>query len=115
MKMPNESCRDMPSPEQSIERSRFGFEASAMRFHALLLAILCLQLTVASPSTDTATLSPSPIIAVQQGQLQGFVDAQGVANYLGIPYAKPPLGALRFAPPEPGQPWEGVRNASQVN
>ncbi|KAL1418013.1 hypothetical protein MTO96_005999 [Rhipicephalus appendiculatus] len=32
--------------------------------------------------------------------------------YRGIPYAQPPLGALRFRPPEPLQGWEGVLNAT---
>ncbi|XP_073913029.1 pyrethroid hydrolase Ces2e-like [Castor canadensis] len=32
----------------------------------------------------------------------------GVHTFLGIPFAKPPLGLLRFAPPEPAAPWSGV-------
>ncbi|XP_078597935.1 cocaine esterase-like [Branchiostoma floridae x Branchiostoma japonicum] len=35
-----------------------------------------------------------------------------VEEYLGIPYAAPPTGPLRFRPPQPAQPWDGVRNAS---
>jgi len=34
---------------------------------------------------------------------------QGYTIFKGIPFAAPPVGALRFAPPQPPAPWEGVR------
>ncbi|XP_049999678.1 carboxylesterase 1C-like isoform X3 [Alexandromys fortis] len=42
--------------------------------------------------------------------LEGF--AQPVAVFLGVPFAKPPLGSLRFAPPQPAEPWSFVKNAT---
>ena len=38
--------------------------------------------------------------------------AGGVRAYKGIPYAAPPLGPLRWRPPQPVSPWDGVRSAS---
>ena len=35
-----------------------------------------------------------------------------VDAFWGIPFAKPPTGDLRFAPPQPSEPWSGVRNAN---
>lgn len=47
-----------------------------------------------------------------QGLLSGMVESQSCA-YLGIPYAKPPKDALRFAPPEAAAGWSGVRDATK--
>jgi para-nitrobenzyl esterase len=46
----------------------------------------------------------------------GMVDGQiGTAarEFFGIPYAAPPVGALRWAPPRPAAPWKGLRDATQ--
>ncbi|KAK7806258.1 hypothetical protein U0070_023873, partial [Myodes glareolus] len=40
--------------------------------------------------------------------LEGFV--QPAAIFLGVPFAKPPLGSLRFAPSQPAEPWIFVKN-----
>eukprot|EP01062_Namystynia_karyoxenos_P078992 TRINITY_DN8239_c0_g1_i1.p1 TRINITY_DN8239_c0_g1~~TRINITY_DN8239_c0_g1_i1.p1 ORF type:complete len:548 (+),score=139.42 TRINITY_DN8239_c0_g1_i1:74-1717(+) len=48
-----------------------------------------------------------------QGLLQGNLLANGVAEYLNIPYAEPPVGPRRFRLAEPAGAWEGVRDATQ--
>ena len=50
------------------------------------------------------------IRTVAQGQLTGVcTEDEAVEVYAGIPYAKPPVGALRWKEPQPPEAWEGVR------
>ena len=52
------------------------------------------------------------IVTTAQGQLEG-IERHGAWQFRGIPYAAPPVGELRFRPPEPPLPWEGVRSAAE--
>jgi len=61
----------------------------------------------------------SPIVTISEGQVQGATLQlnDGAVNetievFLGIPYAQPPVGALRLKKPEPPLPWSGVKNAT---
>jgi para-nitrobenzyl esterase len=58
---------------------------------------------MASPITETAVSTPA-------GRLIGSESETGLA-FLGIPYGLPPLGTLRFQPPEPALRWTGDRDA----
>ena len=52
-----------------------------------------------------------PTVETPLGRICG-VEADGVLRFLGIPYAAPPLGALRFAPPAPHPGWTEARDAT---
>ncbi|WP_406340792.1 carboxylesterase/lipase family protein [Streptomyces sp. NBC_00648] len=52
----------------------------------------------------------APEVRTAAGALRGSREA-GVAVFRGIPYAEPPVGALRFAAPRPVRGWDGVRTA----
>jgi para-nitrobenzyl esterase len=54
-----------------------------------------------------------PRVIVAGGTLEGSIDVSGSWSFLGIPYAKPPIGALRWARPQEPSPWSKVRDASQ--
>uniref|UniRef100_A0A182QA60 Carboxylic ester hydrolase n=1 Tax=Anopheles farauti TaxID=69004 RepID=A0A182QA60_9DIPT len=58
-----------------------------------------------------------PIINTAGGQVQGTTEPCGLFctyySFKGIPYAQPPLGALRFTDPVPHAGWSGVRDGSQ--
>jgi para-nitrobenzyl esterase len=60
-------------------------------------------------SASAASASPL-VVRTQSGWVRGA--ATGFARqFLGIPYAAPPTGARRLAPPRPPRTWSGVRNA----
>ncbi len=52
------------------------------------------------------------VVRTREGLLRGS-RKDGVGSWLGVPYAEPPVGALRFRAPKPVQPWTGLRDASR--
>ncbi|XP_063545596.1 juvenile hormone esterase-like isoform X2 [Cydia strobilella] len=61
-------------------------------------------------------MTEAPVVCVEHGELQGRVvespSGKAYYSFQGIPYAKPPLGTLRFQAPQPLEPWDGVRDAT---
>ncbi|KAL6085358.1 hypothetical protein STEG23_000019, partial [Scotinomys teguina] len=61
--------------------------------------------------------SSPPVVNTVHGKVLGkYVSLEGfsqpVTVFLGVPFARPPLGSLRFAPPQPAEPWSFVKNAT---
>lgn len=68
-----------------------------------------------APSTepDRAQALAPLTVSVESGQLQGVPGRDpSVAVFRGVPFAAPPIGELRWRPPEPPAPWTGVRSAA---
>jgi para-nitrobenzyl esterase len=76
---------------------------------ALLLLLALSACTDSPPSYEAAPESSREISA---GTLTGFADSGDTWTWLGIPYARPPVGALRWRAPLPAQPWEGELQAT---
>src|SRR5258706_9639896 len=54
----------------------------------------------------------APAVPTADGQVEGL-SKNGVSQFLGIPYAKPPVGALRWMPPQPVAKWANARKADK--
>ncbi|NWI13502.1 SASB hydrolase, partial [Crypturellus soui] len=65
----------------------------------------------------TGQNTEQPEVVTKYGRIRGNrvrVNAaeRSVDVFLGLPFAKPPVGPLRFSEPQAPEPWEGVRNAA---
>jgi para-nitrobenzyl esterase len=77
----------------------------------LLMAIACVG--VAEPLREGS----APIIKIDSGVLAGtrFGPNSNELAVLGIPFAAPPVGNLRWKPPQPVERWQGIRSASKFS
>jgi len=64
-----------------------------------------------APHPGSASRSESLVVRTDKGAVRGVRD-QGVDSFLGIRYAAPPVGNLRWRPPRPAAPWSGVAPAT---
>jgi para-nitrobenzyl esterase len=71
--------------------------------HGAILAIACAL-------TGSATAAEA--VKIDTGLVSG-VSADGVESFKGIPFAAPPIGALRWRAPQPARSWNGVRAADR--
>ena len=88
----------------------------ARRGLALLIAtgFASVLAACAGPASAPAAQSghPSLVVSTADGQVRGK-QAGSTDDYLGIPYAAPPVGSLRWQPPQPPARWHGIRAATK--
>jgi para-nitrobenzyl esterase len=76
-------------------------------------------LIAAAPAVSASTVGgraaasvSGPVAGTANGPVRGLANG-AVDEFLGIPYAAPPAGALRWQPPQPAASWSGVRDATR--
>ena len=87
-----------------------GVRSGGSRFGGALVAAALVVWCCAACGTPSGT---AVVVATPDGRVAGVARA-GVAMWLGIPYAAPPVGPLRWRPPAPVTPWSGTRQATRV-
>lgn len=81
-----------------------------MRARVVIRLLVSILLTSAFGSSAWANA-----VNIESGRVEGVASGvPGVRVFRGVPYARPPLGALRWRPPQPPAEWSGVRMADRV-
>jgi para-nitrobenzyl esterase len=83
------------------------------RIIAVAVAALVLAGTVSGVSLAASRSQPGggPVVVTADGAVRGKT-AGGMRQFLGIPYAAPPVGRLRWRPPRAAARWRGIRQAT---
>lgn len=84
-----------------------------MGSRSMWIAVWVIGLQLSYMRISAAKTEHQPVVKIQSGQLEGVrsgANAKGAA-FLGIPYAAPPIGGLRWKPPQPEPKWSGTRKA----
>jgi para-nitrobenzyl esterase len=79
------------------------------------LSIACFLICVFARVTLAAAVIAAPRVMLKVGLVEGvhFGPGQNEVAFLGVPYAAPPVGDLRWKPPQPVRPWTGIRSATR--
>ncbi|KAJ6217577.1 hypothetical protein RDWZM_008734 [Blomia tropicalis] len=92
------------------------FVRHSIHFHHIIALLIIFVICSCTLAENRAS---SRVVKTKYGNLRGFYtnfpnkNLQPVETFLGIPYASPPMGKLRFMPPVTPAIWSGVRNANQ--
>ncbi|HTQ96939.1 MAG TPA: carboxylesterase family protein [Candidatus Acidoferrum sp.] len=79
-----------------------------------VLAALCFTVGFCLFTGRTAVAQNAPEVKTESGPIRGKASADGKVNvFLGIPFAAPPVGPLRWKPPQPPAAWTEVRNTTE--
>ncbi len=85
------------------------------KFTCFLLTALVLLATIAVSCAPPASDIIADPIKINTGLVSGITvgEKQDVRVYKGIPFAAPPVGNLRWKPPQPAAPWQGVKQCTE--
>ena len=78
----------------------------------VLASLLCATIIAASAAPAAMNPITGDPIATGSGRVSGTMLSSGVRAYLGIPFAEPPVGGLRWSAPKPIK-WDGIFNADR--
>ena len=94
------------------DRAKAGSRVTRLLWCSLAALAVAMGVGTTASLQTPAPSQARPVVRVEGGELQGVAD-DGVDAFKGIPFAAPPVGDLRWRPPQPAAPWTGVRQAAE--
>jgi len=85
-----------------------------LRFSPGPAAASVAALLMAASAAPAVQAQSAPVVATTSGRVSGVTE-DGVTAWKGIPFAQPPVGALRWRAPQPPRSWSGVRPATDYS
>ncbi len=80
------------------------------KFLFLIMAIIALKFEASSQSTNAFAVQ----VKIDNGIIEGNYNTHsGIQTYFGVPFAKPPVGNLRWKAPQPLDKWNGVKQTKK--
>src|SRR5512145_1722282 len=92
-----------------MNRSSFHHRYRSYRLAAVAAIIVLNAFALIAREPD----SPTGIVNTSNGPVRGYLDERGLHAFKGVRYGAPPVGELRFRPPQRPKPWTEVAIATQ--
>jgi para-nitrobenzyl esterase len=92
-----------------------AFTKNSLQSYSLVIFIVATLLLASVTAFAQGSSGLPETISVEGGKISGVLlgENKDVRAFKSIPYAKPPVGSLRWKPPQPVEAWEGVRQCNE--
>lgn len=90
-----------------------------LRSVVVIIVVSAVLVLVPNASGGSAHVPDSPLFVqlrhggIVAGKYATSLSGRGIRSFLEIPYAEPPVGALRYADPIPKTPWDGILSCAE--
>ena len=105
--------RKSPKAVEVLSIAIFSRSLGSTCFLFLLTVVVFCLVSTGGAVKGVKAGEEEPIVSVTGGQIRGRPLLGAGAQFLGIPYAQPPVGDLRWHEPVPVKSWDGVRDAKE--
>ena len=112
------ACVELIGPQKELKSNQGVFDMSLLvSFSVFSATVTYIILLTLKPIQADLDAGHAPVVQIESGAVVGKVETlplgKSVYEYLGIPYAEPPVGELRFAAPKHVKPWSDVRRTTK--
>jgi|WetSurMetagenome_2_1015567.scaffolds.fasta_scaffold17652_3 para-nitrobenzyl esterase len=118
-RMRSKELSDFTKASPIDRRTFLGSASMAMAAYAVSpLFVMPARMQGRAAGAVAGTSEPMDRIKTEHGYISGMMGGQPgreVCTYRGVPYAAPPVGELRWEPPQPAKPWDGVRRCTEYS